>query len=117
MARLLIVEDEWLIAAEYVALVQSAGHTVAGPFARVAPALTAIEGDEIDAALLDVNLGSNDTSFPVARSLQSRGIPFAFLTGHAGRDGLAAFHPVPILSKPVLPQALLKILEELCPRP
>lgn len=114
MARLLIVEDEWLIAAEYAFLLRNAGHSVSGPFARVAPALEAIEKDDINAALLDVNLGK-DNSFPVARSLQTRGIPFAFLTGHADREELAAFGPTPVLTKPVAPEALLAVLQKLCP--
>lgn len=117
MARLLIVEDEWLIAAEYVALVRKAGHSVAGPFARVAQALSAIEGEGVDAAFLDVNLGGGDTSFPVAQSLQSRGIPFAFLTGYGGHGRLTAFHSAPVLSKPVTPQALLVTLGKLLPHP
>jgi DNA-binding response OmpR family regulator len=112
MARLLIVEDEWLIAAEYVAFLRSHGYSTAGPFPRVAPALAAIEAGGIDAALLDVNLGT-ETSMPVAHLLQARHIPFVFLTGHASRQELSIFGAAPLLSKPVMPKELLAVVEEL----
>jgi DNA-binding response OmpR family regulator len=114
MARLLIVEDEWLIAAEYVAILRSHGHSTAGPFARVAPALAAVEAGGIDAALLDMNLGT-ETSLPIAHLLQARSIPFAFLTGHATKQAVSVFSAAPLLSKPVMPKELLAVLEELCP--
>ena len=56
---------------------------------------------EIDFALLDVNLGEADRSFPIAEELHRRGIPFAFVTGY-GRRGLEGRFPsAPVISKPV----------------
>lgn len=112
MAHVLIVEDEWLIAAQYAAVLRSAGHSIAGPFARVAPALDAIKDQAVDAAFLDISLGS-ETSRAVARSLDARSIPFAFLTGHASTETLSGFGEIPVLSKPVMERELLTLLGQL----
>ena len=78
--RILVVEDEFLIATELVDLLNDAGATIEGPFASVGSALAAIEDSEggIDAAVLDVNLGEGGKSYLIADRLETLGIPYVF---------------------------------------
>lgn len=85
-ARLLIVEDEWLIADDYASILGQAGYGIVGPCPSVGAALATLEQESVDAALLDIQL-QGETSFPVARRLQNLNIPFAFLSGQ-GREHL-----------------------------
>ena len=79
--RVMIVEDELLVALMVEDVLTDAGCIVVGPFSRVPEALTAARTEMIDAALLDVNV-ANEKVFPVAHALEERGIPFLFLTGY-----------------------------------
>src|SRR3954462_10275467 len=80
---LLVVEDEYLIAADLTASLESIGIEVIGPAASVEEALRLIEnaGDRLDGAVLDINL-RNERVFPVADALTARGVPFLFTTGY-----------------------------------
>ena len=80
--RILIVEDEFLLADDLSEELATAGAIVLGPTPDVAEALALI-GDEnrLDGAVLDVNLGG-EPSYPVADELTRRGIPFVFTTGY-----------------------------------
>src|SRR5262249_55566921 len=76
--RILLVEDEILIA---MAMVQTLGYLdfdVIGPFATVNDALAAVEREVIDAAILDINL-AGEMVYPVATALQARNLPFVFM--------------------------------------
>jgi CheY-like chemotaxis protein len=79
--RILIVEDEMLVAMNIEDMLLDLGHEVAGLASRLAPALALAAEAEIDAAVLDVNL-AGEHSFPVADLLDKRGIPFLFATGY-----------------------------------
>lgn len=98
-ARILLVEDEAIIATDVMQELESHGVTVHGPAATVDAAAAAIEAGDFDAAILDVNL-SGRMVWPVARMLEARGIPFAFLTGYSDID-LADFPNAPHMEKPV----------------
>lgn len=89
-ACILIVEDDGLIAMGLELLVIDAGGTVAGPAPDVATAMDLIEQGEVDAAVLDVRLGPEDT-FGIADLLARRGVPLIFLTGH-GRGNIPGRH-------------------------
>jgi DNA-binding NtrC family response regulator len=98
--RVLVVEDEMLIAAEMEATLEDLGCLVVGPFARVGEALDALEDTTVDAAVLDVNV-RGEMIFPVAERLTARGVPMVFCTGYADLQTL----PEPLqgqvrLSKP-----------------
>lgn len=97
--RILVVEDEMLVAMNIEDMLLDLGHEVAGLASRLGPALAlAVEG-RFDAAMLDVNL-DGEPSFPVADLLAGRGIPFLFATGY-GRQGIEErFRDRPILQKP-----------------
>jgi DNA-binding response OmpR family regulator len=79
--RVLLVEDEMLIAMVIEAALEDEGVEVVGPFGRLAQAIEAAEREQVDVALLDVNLAGQYV-YPVADILEGRGIPFLFLTGY-----------------------------------
>lgn len=80
-ARVLLVEDESLVAMMVEDCLVELGYEVVALAGTVQEALTLLEGTDIDVAVLDVNLGGTP-SFPVAEVLEARGIPFLFLTGY-----------------------------------
>ena len=80
--RILVVEDEYLIAATLSDQLESVGSIVLGPVPSVERAIEAIESNpEIDAVVLDVNLGGA-MAYPIADALVDRNIPFVFTSGY-----------------------------------
>jgi CheY-like chemotaxis protein len=98
--RMLLVEDDGLVAMTVEDLLEDLGCEVVFSAGSVASALGWLEaGGEVDGALLDVNLGG-EMVFPVAEALAARGAPFAFATGYGDvPDG--RFAGVPVVSKPI----------------
>lgn len=97
--RILIVEDEPIVAIALQDMLEDLGYTVVGPALRLAAALDLAAREPIDAAILDVNMGEGE-SYPVAEALRARGIPYLFATGY-GRAGIAAGHEdIDVLQKP-----------------
>ncbi|RZJ97818.1 MAG: response regulator [Brevundimonas sp.] len=85
--RVLIVEDESLVAMLLETILEDMGCTPVGPAANIDEGLRlATDGERLDAALLDVNVAGRQV-FPVAEALKERGIPFVFSTGY-GEGGL-----------------------------
>lgn len=111
--RLLIVEDEYFIASDLKRVLEARGATIVGPVGRVADALALIERAPIDAAMLDVNLGSA-MCFPIAERLQSRGVPFLFLTGYDGWTLPEGLRDVPLMVKPFDSAAVVAAVRDLC---
>jgi two-component system, chemotaxis family, sensor kinase Cph1 len=111
-ARILLVEDEVLVAAEITMRLEGAGHVVAATASSLRAAEAAATKADIDAALLDVNLGG-ELSFPVADLLVARGLPFVFVTGYQP-DGLIPdrFNSAPVVRKPSPPDVLERALAE-----
>ncbi|HSY89114.1 MAG TPA: response regulator [Verrucomicrobiae bacterium] len=110
--RVLVVEDETLVAMMLEEMLQELNCSVLGPAGDLAEAMGFAEKGEFDLALLDVSL-RRTPSFPVAEILQKRGIPFAFMTGYGVQDFPPAYQQLPRLSKPFdLPdlQRALKVL-------
>jgi CheY-like chemotaxis protein len=97
--RVLVVEDETLVAMMLEEMLQELNCSVLGPAGDLAEAMGFAEKGEFDLALLDVSL-RRTPSFPVAEILQKRGIPFAFMTGYGVQDFPAAYQQLPRLSKP-----------------
>ena len=98
--RILVVEDEVVIALEIGEMLAGAGFDIVGPAISVAQALDLLEQCGCDAAVIDVNLG-RETSEPVASELKRRGAPFLTLSGYSGEQQPSAFSGVPALTKPV----------------
>ena len=110
--RILVVDDEPLIAMDIVSNLREAGCEVLGPAATLERAEALMEAEAFDAALLDGNLGGHPVDV-LAAGLTKRHIPFAFITGY-GRDGLPkAFGNAPIISKPFNREQLLEALDRL----
>jgi len=80
-ARILVVEDEYLIAAMIVGVLDGLGCVTRGPCGRLADALRLAQTELLDGALLDRNLGGQEV-FPVARALRDRNVPFTFISGY-----------------------------------
>lgn len=83
--RVLIVEDEFLLALEVEAALQQLGCSVVGPIAKLGKALDTARRAQLDAAILDINL-NGEMVYPLAELLASQGVPFIFLTGYAPSD-------------------------------
>jgi DNA-binding response OmpR family regulator len=99
MARILIVEDEPLIAMMLSDWLEELGHEPIGPAFTVDDAIARIGRDTIDAAIVDLNLRGR-RSDPVAAALVERSLPFAFATGdHADSVG-DEYKNRPLISKP-----------------
>ena len=112
LRRVLIVEDEWLIARDHVSTLTAAGHTVVGPVATVPKAIALLETEQVDLALLDFQLGT-ETSAPIAQRLAQHGIPFIVVTGHSETDFSPEFATGLILAKPATPEQLRLAVEQL----
>jgi DNA-binding response OmpR family regulator len=112
--RILIAEDEIFLAMMLQDLLEDAGYQVRKA-ACVSDALTYIDEDVPDAAILDVNLGGEEV-YPVARALRARGVPFIFATGYGQRGLAGEFDGECTLQKPYLPHLVGTHLEQLLRR-
>ncbi|HEY4030140.1 MAG TPA: response regulator [Caulobacteraceae bacterium] len=112
--RILIVEDEWLIADLLEQMLTELGYEVVGPAADVVEALALIEERVPDAAVLDVSLAKGK-SFAVADAMRDRGAPFLFLTGHVDGDLPPQYRSTPLICKPVLMSDLKAPLAKIAP--
>lgn len=109
--RVLLVEDEFLVALTLEEALRDAGCVVLGPVPRVEKAVLVAREEAIDVALLDVNLAGEGV-YPVAEALSERNVPFIFMTGYE-REGLSAtFADRPALSKPFKIEAMLDLLKD-----
>jgi CheY-like chemotaxis protein len=107
--RILVVEDEVIVAMMLEDILTELGHHVVGPIHRVNKALEIAQNDPIDIALLDVHVAGAEV-YAVAERLEARHIPFVFTTGY-GKAGLRdAFSARPVLQKPFSVQSLSDIL-------
>jgi CheY-like chemotaxis protein len=109
-ARVLVVEDEYMLADALADGLTALGVQVVGPVGGLEEALALAAKSELDGAILDINLGG-ETVFPLADALAARGVPYVFATGY-GRDSIPEpYRGAPILSKPVDVAALKSLLE------
>jgi two-component sensor histidine kinase/DNA-binding response OmpR family regulator len=106
--RVLLVEDEALVAMMIQECLTECGHSVVGPIARASDALQAAREGDYDAAILDINLGDG-MAYPVADIVSARGVPFVFVTGYEADTIDERFSNVPILQKPIERQMLERL--------
>ncbi len=106
--RVMIVEDEALVAMVVTESLTTLGCSVVGPFSRCADAIAAIEAEEIDAAILDVNL-DGEMVYPLADLLTQRAVPFIFVTGYGAESIDERFTHIPVIQKPVERHVLQRI--------
>ena len=113
--RVLIVEDEFLIASDVADTLKEAGcHSVAiAP--SVEKALAILAKHEIDAAILDANLNGT-SSEPVAVALHLKGIPFMVVSGYSNERRSGLLQQAPFLTKPCQATELVRLLSSLTAR-
>jgi DNA-binding response OmpR family regulator len=107
--RVLVVEDNALLGLDIAQQLLDAGLDVVGPATSVTKALMLVVATGCDAAVLDVNLGS-ETSEAVALELRARSTPFVVLSGYSSEQHPPGFHGAPMLSKPARPEDLIAML-------
>jgi CheY-like chemotaxis protein len=106
--KVLVVEDEPLVAMMVEDMLMELGCTVVGPAMQLAEGLRLAEAADFDAAVLDINL-NGARSFPIADLLKERGIPFLFATGYGGGEALEGRQD-PVIQKPYQMERLAEML-------
>ncbi|MBC7139104.1 MAG: response regulator [Defluviimonas sp.] len=110
--KIMVVEDEALLALDLAMTMEELGAAVVGPCYRLGPALDLVKSMKVDGAILDVDL-NGETVFPLARFLEEQGVPFVFHTGRADPVSLlAAFKQALICTKPSTPERIAACLAE-----
>jgi two-component SAPR family response regulator len=107
--KVLIVEDQFLLADELSLLIEQYGAKVIGPAGTVASALRLLGEHSPDIALLDVNLGA-ERVYPVADELLRTGVPFVFMTGYDSDAVDERFSVHPLVEKPVHARLVIQTL-------
>ncbi len=110
--RVLIAEDEWLIATVIERTLLDAGIEVAGIAGSITSALQLLDSREFDAAVLDVNLGGASAT-PIAAALSKRGVPYLVISGYADRQRSGLLAAAPFIGKPFAPHTLVAALQQL----
>ncbi|OQW45826.1 MAG: transcriptional regulator [Proteobacteria bacterium SG_bin6] len=111
--KILVVEDEPLIAMMIEDFLDMLGKSHAGTADNVSEALAMVDAGGIDAAILDLNLRGGETSWPVAERLAQAGVPFIFASGGLGESVDPPFNDRPVLPKPFTIDAVAKALDGL----
>ncbi len=106
--RVLVVEDEALVAMMIQECLADFGYQVVGPISTTTEAAANAKDGQFEAAVLDINLGDGAV-YPIADMLAARGVPFVFVTGYEADSVDARFREVPILQKPIERELLRKI--------
>lgn len=110
--RVLVVEDNLLLAEVICDVLETYGCEVVGPVPDVAEGLVLARGAALDGAVLDINLRGKP-SFPIAAALAERTIPYLFLTGYDDKRGIPVEHrAAERIAKPVDPAALSAVIAE-----
>lgn len=106
-ARILVVEDEFLIALDIEAALADAGAEIVGPFPILRSALVAAGNQTLSLAVLDIRLNGSTTA-GVCEILERRGIPFLFYSGQSLPEVMRArYGEVPLINKPASASALV----------
>lgn len=109
-ARLMIVEDQFLLAMDLVDALEPRGVQIVGPFANVRDAVAAARGEALDGAILDIDLGG-ELSFPIAEALAERGTPFLFASAFDAITLPEGLKCAPRLAKPFSHRDLLAAID------
>jgi CheY-like chemotaxis protein len=110
--KILVVEDEFLVAMMIADMLTDLGHDVIGTAMNLAAAVQKSLSLPVDFAILDVNL-NGELSYPAADALAARGIPFVFATGYSSKGLQEQYKGVPRLQKPFDLKTLEKAVIEL----
>ena len=110
--RILVVEDEYLIARDIARTLESLGCEVVGPVGSVREAMAQTRDGHFDGAILDINVGGEPV-YPVADALAEEGVPVIFSTGYEGWVVEDRYRDAPRLQKPFTPHRLSAIITDL----
>lgn len=110
--RVLIVEDESVVAMMVEDVVADLGYEVAATAGRLEPALELARELDIEFAIIDVNLNGKLT-YPVAEALRARDIPFIFATGYGAAGLTDEWRDRPVLQKPFTAKAVGEAIDQL----
>jgi DNA-binding response OmpR family regulator len=113
--RVLIVEDEPMIAFGIEDILLDAGFAIAGVATKLENALTLIESGDCDAAIVDANLAGVSAD-PAAIALTARGLPFIVLSGYSQEQLKSVFASTRFLQKPCRPELLIETLTDILPQ-
>ena len=111
--RVLVVEDEMMVAMLVEDMLQELGHVPVGPANRLEAGIKLAGSEALDLAILDVNL-FGAKSFPIADLLTERGIPVIFATGYGIGGVDLKYVGFPIIAKPLSMTSLLKAIRSVC---
>lgn len=114
--RVLIVEDEAVIAFVLEDILVNLGCEVVGPAVRLVQALELAETELLDAAILDLNINQG-RSYSVADELNKRKVPYVFATGYGAEGVDPKYVSIPVLAKPYKEQDIETALRNLLCRP
>lgn len=107
MRRILVIEDEYLLAAHIEDLLIEAGVEVIGPVGTLEEALKLARDEEMHGALLDVNIHGGRVD-DVAAILAGRAVPFIFVTGYGRANLPLLFQDAVVVAKPFKDEDLLR---------
>lgn len=111
--RVLVVEDVGIVAIEEKLMLEQLGCTVVGPEPTLDRGLFAAREQDLDCALLDINLAGRP-SFPIAAELRRRGVPFIFVSGYGSGQLEGAFRGSPMIEKPFSKSEVADRIGRLC---
>lgn len=111
--RVLLVEDEMIVAMEIEEVLHEAGCVVVGPVGTLQSALLLAREAGLDAAVLDVNL-DGERAYSVAEVLQARGVPIILATGYNESTLPEQWRSLPRLTKPFVREQLLRLIVRTC---
>ena len=111
--RILVVEDESLLAADYAAALTLAGAAVLGPASDCTSALQILNRHGADAVVLDIKLDGGEDSYSVAEHLHDRRIPYVFVSSYEHAGVKKGFSKRPFLAKPFTHAQLVAAVEVL----
>ncbi len=110
--RILVVEDNFIMALDLSQMVEELGGVVVGPVGRLDDGMALAESNEIDGAILDVNLDGSNT-YPLADGLLASDVPVIFATGYDRTMIPDRFTQTPKLSKPFSLRSVEKVVREI----
>ena len=111
--RILIAEDDMILAFDLIVTLRQAGAEIVGPAATLKQALSLVKTPLLSAAVLDVNLGDEEV-FPAASALEVLGVGIVFYTGYILSDLGRIWPKAQVLSKPAPPSLLIKAVSQAC---
>ena len=111
--RVLLVEDEPLLAMLLEESLSDLGHEPVGAVATVKQAMALLDEESVDCALLDFSLGGTENSVAIAKRLRLIDIPFCYLSGHSTLDSGLGAPDAPMMTKPVAMRDIERALDQM----